>query len=190
MRTKRSRYPLAVEGLEGRLALSAGGSIAVLTPDVNLQAFATAYLSHRGQPNYNPALDFNGNGYIGQGDVRPILRALAPITPHEPQVVSLRLGPGDQVRGHHPANSGGVTRRTDVTVIGHTTPNSIVFTDSLTGPRAGDFRFVGLALPVDSKGVFSYKLQLTNSLTQTEYLAIDPFGHQTIRAFPILKLPA
>ena len=193
----RTRLRPRIEALESRLALNAAPAPSGVSGDVDgdgtvgtddLRAFAAAYLSHRGQSNYNPAVVFNGNGYVGQPDARPILRALAPVTPRRPLRVSLALGPGDQVRGHHPANSGGVTRRADVTVIGRTTPNSIVFTDAITGPKAGNFKFVGPAVPADARGYFSLKLHLRDALTQTEYLVRDPFGRQTIFAFPIRLL--
>jgi hypothetical protein len=161
-------------------------SSAVIAP--NLQAYAEAYLSHEGQPNYNPALDFNHNGFIGQGDAKPLLAALAPVTPHVPLQFSLALAAGEQVLGHHSANSGGVTRDSNVTVIGHTTPNSIVFTDKLTGPRANDYKFTGSAIAVNSAGYFSYPVALKGALTPTEYLVVTPFGQQTIRAFPIRKV--
>ena len=35
-----------------------------------LDEFAQAYLTHVGQPNYNPAFDLNHNGQIGQTDGR------------------------------------------------------------------------------------------------------------------------
>ncbi len=199
MSSRGHRIKPGVDALEARLVLSATATAAALSlpaqivGDLNsdgtvntddLRTFAAAYLSRRGDPRYNPAADTNGNGQIGHDDVRPILHALAPVTPREPLRVSLALGLGDQVVGHHPANSGGVTRRSVVTIVGRTTPNSIVFTD---GPK-GDYRFAGLALPVDSNGFFSYRLRLKDALTQTEYLTLDPFGNQTIRAFPIRRL--
>jgi len=195
MSANRTLLALRIDGLEPRLPLSTMPGVALPSPvllpaDVRLQAFSAAYLSRRGGANYNSALDFNGNGFIGQGDARPILQALAPLTPREPQRFEISLAPGDQVLGHHSANSGGVTRKTEVTVIGRTTPNSIVFTDSLQGPRANNFKFEGFALPVNSQGYFSYTIRLNDALTQTEYLAVDPFGHQTIRAFPLRRLPA
>ncbi len=78
-----------------------------------------------------------------------------------------------------------MTRLDSVTIVGRTTPNAIVFTD---GDDA-DYSFRGLALPADSRGYFSYTIPLDMGLTNTEYLALDPFGHRTIRAYPILKLP-
>jgi hypothetical protein len=117
-----------------------------------------------------------------------LLKALAPTTPRVPLQLSLALAPGEQVLGHHSANSGGVTRDSMITIVGHTTPNSIVFTDKLTGPRANNYRFEGSAIAVNSEGSFSYQIHVKDALTQTEYLVLDPFGHQVIRAFPIRKV--
>ncbi len=107
--------------------------------------------------------------------------------------------PGQQVTGPHPKNSGGVTRDAEVTVVGRTTPNSIIFTDGSpqyppkkTFPPgayiSGAYKFLGQALASDSDGYFSYKVKLSGALTQTEYLIKDPFGHQRVIAFPIRML--
>jgi hypothetical protein len=200
----RNRIAPSVEGLETRLAMSATTIVApianVAQGQAMLQAFTAAYLSNYGQPRYNPALDFNHNAFIGQPDANPILRGLAPFTPHIRQQVKLFFAPGDQVRGHHPSNSGGMTRQDTVTIIGKTTPNSIVFTDQLTGPRAGNYRFRGPAIAVDAQGNFSQTIVLSPptprgkhrpqmALTNVDYLIVDPFGHQVIRDFPIVQLP-
>ena len=56
-----------------------GNSSASANP--TLYAFTKAYLSHVGQPNYNPALDADHNGVINGRDADPLLRSLAPQTP-------------------------------------------------------------------------------------------------------------
>ena len=213
MRSQRDRARPSVETLDARLVMSANpihaplhGVAAVVAGttavpgDINgdgavntndLRAFAASYLSRRGDPNYNPAADTNHNGFVSQSDVRPILNALAAVTPRQPFRVEIALIPEDQVQGHHPANSGGVTRKFDLTIVGRTTPNSIVFTDAPADFKAktsGNYKFQGLALPVDSSGYFSYKVHVSDRLTQSEYLVFDPFGHRIIRAFPILRL--
>ena len=99
--------------------------------------------------------------------------------------MAIGLAPGEEVKGPRPANSGGVTRGNLVTVVGRTTPNSIVFTDGIEA----DYSFRGLALPADSRGEFSYKIPVELGLSNTEYLVLDPFGHRTVRAYPILRLP-
>jgi hypothetical protein len=163
----------------------------------DLQAYAAAYETFQGQPNFTPQYDFNGTGFIGQNDATPILRGLAAITPHVPLKLTLALAPGEQVTGHHPANSGGVTRLGTVTVIGKTTPNSIVFTDGPTTTSTlplGNFKFHGIAVATDAQGDFQYTATLADlsrggSLTGTAFLIRTPFGQQTIRAFPIRRLP-
>jgi hypothetical protein len=188
-----------LESIEGRIAMSASivpGDVGAQVEPL-LQAYSDAYPSHRGQPRYNPQVDTNHNGQVGQGDARALLRAVsAPVTRDVPLKIEINLLPGEQVTGPHPKNSGGVTRKREVTIVGHTTPNSIVFLDNPIGvlatttaiKNAGRFKFDGGALPTDSKGFFSFTLKLPDLLTQTEYLDYDPFGHQAIFAFPILRL--
>jgi hypothetical protein len=163
----------------------------------DLQAYAAAYETFQGGPNFTPQYDFNGTGFIGQNDATPILRGLAAITPRVPLKLTLALAPGEQVTGHHPANSGGVTRLGTVTVIGKTTPNSIVFTDGPTTTSTlplNNIKFHGIAVATDSQGNFEYTATLAGlsrggSLTGTTFLVRTPFGQQTIRAFPIRRLP-
>lgn len=160
-------------------------------PAINplLSAYAEAYLSVAGKPNYNPAVDVNGNGIVGMEDALPILRALAPVTPRARPSLLLTLAGGEQANTPHPANSGGVTREPkQVMVLGHTTPNSLVFTDDANN----DMRFKGgVAIPVDAHGNFAISITFTssNKIGQHDFMVIDPFGHRLKRAFPILQLP-
>jgi hypothetical protein len=162
----------------------------------DLQTYAQAYLSVAGDTGFTPQYDFNGTGFIGQPDATPILRGLASITPDIPLTLSLKLAPGEQVQGHHPANSGGVTRLGTVTVIGKTTPNSIVFIDGPTTahPSAtNNFKFEGGATTTDSQGYFDYtfnlpKLSRGGSIQGIDFLIRTPFNQQLIRSFPILRL--
>ncbi len=163
----------------------------------DLQAYAQAYLSVAGEPDFTPQYDFNGTGFIGQPDATPILRGLASITPDIPLTLSLKLAPGEQVQGHHPANSGGVTRLGTVTVIGKTTPNSIVFIDGPTSSiyqqPTGNFKFQGGALATNSQGYFDYTFNLPKvsrggSIQGINFLIRTPFNQQLIRSFPILRL--
>jgi len=212
MPSTRPRLRPVVERLDARVVMSA----ALLTPPTHLvpgshpsadahrpftpadlQAFAAAYETFQGAPNFAAQYDFNGTGFIGQNDATPILRGLAAITPRVPLRVTLALAPGEQVVGHHPAQSGGVTRRAMVTVVGKTTPNSIIFTDGPTTNSTlptGNFKFQGIAVASDSHGNFEYPVNLADlsrggSLTGTTFLIRTPFGQQTIRAFPIRRLP-
>lgn len=161
----------------------------------DLRAYAAAYETFQGEANFTPQFDFNGTGFVGQNDATPILRGLTPITPRIPLRLGLALAPGQQVVGHHPSNNGGVTRLANVTVIGKTTPNSIIFTDTINTNSfgaTGNYKFQGQALTSDAQGYFTYDVTLTplskNSLTTTNYLIRTPFGQQTIRSFPIFRV--
>jgi hypothetical protein len=147
----------------------------------DLQAFPIAFKSHINEPNYNPALDANHNGFIGQGDARFLERNLSPITQRIPLEIRLHLAPGEQVLHPDIHNSGGITLHPDITIVGQTTPGAIVFSDS----EQGNFTFDGAALATDANGNFAQHFHLTERLTNFEFLAIDPFGQQTIRSFPI-----
>jgi hypothetical protein len=111
--------------------------------------------------------------------------------------LSLALAPGEQVSGHHPSNNGGVTTQGTVTVIGKTTPNSIIFTDGPTTNSTlptNNFKFQGIAVVSNSEGVFEYTAKLNKdsiggSETNTAFLIRTPFGQQLIRSFPIRRLP-
>ncbi len=213
MRPRRPRYLPGFDRCEPRLALAGATGVAtgsgsagstgpavpapIVTtitngPTINplLSAYANAYLTHVGQPNYNPAVDVNHNGIVAMGDSIPLLRSLAPITPRAPLRLLLNLAPGDQVNTPHPSNSGGVTRQAkQVTIIGKTTPNSLVFTDDANN----DFKFRGgTAIPVDSAGFFSLTVTFNSpfKIAQHDFLVIDAFGHQLRRDFPILQLPS
>ena len=60
-----------------------------------------------------------------------------------------------------------------------------MFTDS----SFGDYTFNGAAIATDARGNFSYKVKNTSGINTYEFLAIDPFGQQTIRAYPIYYFP-
>ena len=163
----------------------------------DLQAYSKVYLSTTSDPDFAPQYDFNGTGFIGQPDATPILRGLAAITPRIPLTLSLKLAPGEQVAGHHPSISGGATRLGTVTIIGKTTPNSIVFVDGPTPGThfvsSGNFKFQGGALATDARGYFYYTLNLTGvshsgSLTAPAFLVRTPFDQQLIRSFPIFRI--
>ena len=205
----RPRVLPGVETLDQRLVLSASHPTAhvahpatevasatrTFTP-ADLQAYANAYLSVRGGRFFNPAYDFDGNGKIQKSDAAPILRGLASITPPGPLKLTLALADGEQVPTPHPSSNGGVTARANVTIVGHTTPNSIIFSD---GPTARlrydlfDYHFRGTPIISDANGVFHYSVSLNKlssggSLTNTEFLIRTPFAQQVIRAFPITRI--
>ena len=216
MRRHRNQARPALEGLDARIicAAAAPGLVQVSAPlpeirpgtfpsadrsrpftPADLQAYARAYLSFRGEANFDPAFDFNGTGFIGQNDATPILRGLEGVTPKVPLTLKLRLAPGQQLLTAHPSVSGAATRLGTVTVVGQTTPNSAIFFDAFADSRlgaSGNFKFRGGALTSDATGRFTYTIALTplskNSLTTLNLLVRTPFDQQTIRAFPILRV--
>ena len=97
-------------------------------------------------------------------------------------MVSVSLAPADLIKYPTVTNDPlGITHHRDVTVIGHTTPGSIVFNDS----SLGNYSFNNMAIATDANGFFSYRLHLDSPLTNTEYLVVDPYGQQTSKALPI-----
>jgi hypothetical protein len=186
--------PLTAE-VTGQAGTTGGFSAEIdLTGDLNgdgrvnladLALFAPAYFTHRGGPNYNPRADVNNNGIIGMDDAFAIERNVVTPGPPRPLTVDIRLAPVDQIHGHTGAkNSGGITYHTVVTIVGKTTPGSIVLTD---GP-AGDYTFTGPFLFADTNGSFAIRQSLPDGLTNTEFTIVDPAGHRLLRAFPILRL--
>jgi len=187
--SNRARPRLSVEPLEARLAMSGAGAVAGSTVSNNptldtLNAFTHVYLSRVGEPNYNPAFDLNHNGQIAQVDGRILLRDLAPLSPRIPISLNLTLAPQDKARGPVPSNSGGVTHHREPTILGHTTPGALVF----TGSGTVDLKLHGPVVVADAQGNFSLKVTLADGINQFDFLAVDHFGQQTLRAFPIYWL--
>jgi hypothetical protein len=178
----RSRRSPVVEVLEERRALSATPTSTVTLSLLN--GFTHAYLSHVGQPNYNPAFDLNHNGQIGQTDGRLLLRALPPVSPKVPLKLTLSLAPQDRARGPLPHNSGGITHSKEPTVLGHTTPGALVF----SGTGTFDLNLHGPAVVADANGNFSYTINLTDGINQLNFQVVTPFGQQLLRAYPIYWL--
>ena len=92
----------------------------------DLQAFAPSYMSQQGEPNYNPAADFNLNGVINLYDAKALLHNMAPLTPDLPLTARLTLAPQDQIHYSGPTDLGAATFQQVVTILGHTTPGSLV----------------------------------------------------------------
>lgn len=158
----------------------------------DLQAFAPTYMSRAGSAAYNPAADFNRNGIINLYDVKAILRNLAPISPRISQTVQMSLTPDDQAHYSHPAISGGATFRKNVTIVGRTTPGSLIIEDNHTSRLPGGtqaYKFTGPAHATDARGYFSVRTTNEEGLNNNDFLILDPFGHQLIRDFPILWIP-
>jgi len=146
----------------------------------DLSAFAPHFQTTVGDPLYDPAADANLNGQIGSVDARFIERNMAPLTRKMPLFVSFRLAPGEQVR-HPSTNSGGVAVRQNVTIIGHTVPGALVFSDSADG----DYTFTGPILPTNTRGIFTYDVKLTTGINNFDFLVVDQYGQQIIKDFPI-----
>jgi hypothetical protein len=136
-------------------------------------------------PHYVLSADANRNGVVAIGDGRYLLRNEVLLTPKHPLTIdNVQLAPGQQVRG--PQNSGPDTNDKNVTVLGHTTPGSIVFTDF----KRGFFFFNDPPVATDANGNFAIPFEQSSQGVNTLTLqAIDPFGQQTIRSVPVYYIP-
>jgi len=151
----------------------------------DVQAFAPAYLAVPGQPNYNPAADFNLDGIVNQVDAKALMKNMTPLTPKEPLQLVMNLLPADQAQYAAPKNSGGSTNLKDVTILGHTIPGSIVLEDS----KNGYYKWDGGAVATDGNGNFSVQETNTSGVNTYNFLIIDPFGQQLIRSYPVFWIP-
>jgi hypothetical protein len=149
-----------------------------------LVAFTQSYPSTFGGPRYNPEFDLNHNGRVGQDDGRALLRSLPPLGRKRPISLSLRLAPQDKARGSVPQNSGGVTHSKEPIVLGHTSPGALIF----TGKGTVDLKLQGPAAVADARGNFSIKLTMEAGINQEDFQAVDRYGQQKLRAFPIYWL--
>ena len=200
MLTPRRRRLLTLDVLEDRLAMSTvqghhieaavpkeskAATAAVTIPPGDtltvLNGFVKSYRTVVGDPRYNPAYDVNHNGQIGQTDGRILLRSLPPLGPKIPLGLKVIIAPQDQVKGHVPTNLGGATYVRDVTILGRTTPGSLIF----TGTGTLDLKLRGPAYVADANGNFSLKLEMSDGINQFDLQVVDPYGQQTLRAFPI-----
>ena len=160
------------------VTVPAGNTLAIL------DGFASAYLSRAGDPRYNPGYDLNHNGQIGQVDGRLLLHALPAVSPKIRLTITLTLAPTDATKGPVPKNSGGVTHNKTPTVLGHTAPGTLIF----TGAGTTDLKLNGPVLVANAQGNFSFKDALTDGINQLDFQAIDRYGQQVLRAYPIYWL--
>jgi hypothetical protein len=154
----------------------------------DVQAFATSYMSRRRDPSYNPAADFNENGVINLYDAKALLHNVAPSSPRLPLNSVLHLAPQDQIHYSGPTVSGAATFHKIVTIVGRTTPGSLVIEDNHTARLPGGtqaYKFTGPAHAADAQGFFSIVTTNEEGLNNNDFLILDPFGHQLIRDFPI-----
>jgi hypothetical protein len=152
----------------------------------DLAAFPRYFRTQVGDALYNPAADANLNGQIGQEDARALVRNLNPGVPRTPLQINLFLAPGEDVKGHVPSNSGGHTYVQSPTIMGRTTPGSIVFIDS----SFGDYTFNGGAAATNAQGFFSVTAKNTQGINNNDFLVISPFGQQKVQDYPIYYFPA
>lgn len=151
----------------------------------DLASFTTAYLTVNGDGFYNASADANVNNFIGQNDGYGVVGNLTPLSKPRHLSAKISLAPEDQFHGSTTLMvSGGLTAKDEVTIIGRTTPGSLVLSDS----GLGDYSFTGPALYANANGYFTIRQKLKERLTNTEFKIIDPFGNRIIRAFPILQV--
>ncbi|HMF35152.1 MAG TPA: dockerin type I domain-containing protein [Isosphaeraceae bacterium] len=158
----------------------------------DLQAFAPSYSSQQGEHNYNPAADFNQNGMINLYDAKALLHNMAPLTPKLPLATRLTLAPQDQIHYSGPTVLGAATFQKVVTILGHTTPGSLVIEDNNTSRLPGGtqaYKFTGPAVATDANGFFSVTSTNTSGLNNNDFLILDPFGQQMVIDFPIFWIP-
>ena len=150
----------------------------------DLKSFSTAYLTVNGDGFYIPAADANVNNFVGQNDGYGLVGNLTPMSKPRPLKVKISLAPGDEDKRSGLHVSGAVTSKQVVTIIGRTTPGSLVFADS----GLGDYSFTGPVVYANSNGYFTLTQKLgEDRLTNTEFKIVDPFGNRIIHAFPILR---
>jgi hypothetical protein len=163
---------------------------ATLAGDVNgngtvnladVQAFAPTYQTRPDSPQFNAAADFNQNGLIDINDAKALMQNVTPLTPDIPLQAVVNLLPANQA--HFPATkiSGGSTIRKTVTIVGRTTPGSLVLTDS----KSSNYSFTGQAVATNADGFFEVKVRNKEGINNNDFLILDPFHHQLVRDFPI-----
>jgi hypothetical protein len=187
-------------GLRPHAAARRGGEVAESPPssnvqgavDIDLTTFAAAYGSRVGRPAYNPAADFNSDGVVNEADARVILNSLAPVTPRQPLSLSIRIASADLAHYKAPTVSGGATFNRDFTIIGRTTPNSLVIEDNHTARLPGGtqaFKFPGPAHATDANGFFTFQSTNNAGINNNNFLVITPFGGRLVRSFPVFWIP-
>ena len=158
----------------------------------DLQIFAPSYMARKGDLNYIPAADLNQNGIIDLHDAQMLLHNMAKLTPKLPLTARLTLAPQDQIHFSGPTISGAATFNKVVTILGHTTPGSLVIEDNHTSRLPGGtqaYKFTGPAHVADANGFFSITAKNTEGLNNNDFLILDPFGQRMIIDFPIYWIP-
>jgi hypothetical protein len=147
----------------------------------DLAAFAPTYEATRGTSGYRPSADFNQNGIINLYDAKALMHNMPPLSPDVPLQAAVSLLPADQAQYPASKNSGGSTFKKNVTIVGHTTPGSLVITDS----SKQDYSFTGSAVATSAKGDFQVETANAEGINNNDFLILDPFGRQLVRDFPV-----
>ena len=104
---------------------------------------------------------------------------MTPLTSKIPLRVKLTLAPQDQIHYSGPTNLGGATFQQNVTILGHTTPGSLVIEDNHTSRLPGGtqaYKFTGPAVAADASGFFSIATTNTTGLNNNDFLILDPLA--------------
>ncbi len=165
--------------LDVTLAGDLTGSGSVSPADLPL--FAETYSSRFGQPNYNPAADFNQNGRVNLYDAMALMHNMPPQSPNKKLQAVIQLMPNEQTPSPTSANSGGQTYLKHVTIIGFTTPGSLILTDG----KSQIYKFNGQAYYSGAKGFFAIPTVNTGGLNNNDFLFLDPFGRKLMQDYPI-----
>ena len=134
-------------------------------------------MSRRGGPNYNPAADFNHNGVINLYDAKALLHNVAPSSARLP--LNSRVAPcaSDQIHYSGPTVSGAATFQKVVTIVGRTTPGSLVIEDNHTARLPGGtqaYKFTGPAHAADARVSSRSWPPTTEGLNNNDFLILDP----------------
>lgn len=145
------------------------------------QAFVNTYPARTNQSGYYAAADSNQNGIINQYDAMALERNMPPYRKPGGGWTLINLAPQDLIKHSQSINSGSATTKKNITIVGYTTPGSIVLADS----TLGDYTFGSTALSTDARGFYSTKAINTSGVNIYNFKILDPYGHQYIRSFPV-----
>ncbi len=150
----------------------------------DLAPFAKSFGTKPGWTGYLPSADFNQNGIINLYDAKAVERNMPPLTPDSPLNADINLVPSDQAQYAAPKNSGGSTMKRDVQIDGYTMPASIVLEIQLSNLTPPD-----KAIATNARGFFTLSTKNSQGVNTTNFLILDPYGRQLVRAYPIFWIP-
>ena len=117
---------------------------------------------------------------------------MTPLTSKIPLRVKLTLAATDQIHYSGPTVSGAATFQQNVTILGRTTPGSLVIEDNHISRLPGGvqaYKFTGPAVAADASGFFSIATTNATGLNNNDFLILDPYGQKMIIDFPIYWIP-